>query len=194
MSSPPPGGPQNPPSPPQYPQQPYPPQYPPQQPYYAQPATPPPKKSNTALIIVVVVVVVLVVLVAVAWWAITSFLQPVNNAQVTVTGVSFTIAYPGAVEYFGASPLTSCSTCPMHATLLQQITYTLSLTNSDSVAHNVTDVSLTGFQFTLVSAVPDPTTSSPVAFAAGASHNIVLTIQWTSLSGSNTLTGIVTTT
>lgn len=188
MSTPPPGG-------PQAPQQPYPQQYPPAQPYYPQPMAPPPKKSNTALIIVLVVVVIIVVLAVVAWYAVTLLMSPVTNTQnITVTGVSFTILYPGGTQYFGASPVTSCSACPMHVTIYNQFTYTLTLTNSDSVAHNVTDISVTGYQFTLVGTNP----TVPVAFGASgtstATRSIVLTIQATPLSGTNTLTGTITTT
>lgn len=200
MASPPPGGPQTPPTPPTYPpqyppQQAYPPQYPPQQPYYAPPAAPPPAKSNTALIIVLVVVVVVVVLAVVAWWAVTSMFAPVQNAQITVTGVSWSIVYPGSTSYFGASPLTTCNGCPIRASYpTYQLQYTLTLTNSDTVRHNVTGVSVSGFTFNLVSASPDPTTSSPVVVLAGATTSIVLTIQATPLTGSYTLTGTITTT
>lgn len=198
MSSPPPGGPQTPQPPPTYPQyppqQPYPPQYPPQQPYYASPAPPPPKQSNTLLIIVLAVVVVVVVLAVIAWWALTLMIAPVTSAQITVTGVSWTINYPGSTSYFGPSPLTTCSACPIHASYpTYQFQYTLTLTNSDSVRHNVTSVSVSGFTFNLVSATPNPTTSSPVVVQAGASRNIVLTIQATPLSGSYTLSGTITT-
>lgn len=197
MSTPPPGGPQTPQPP--YPQAPppqYPPQYPPQQPYYAQPAAPPPKKSNTALIVVIILVVVVVVI-AIAWYAFTLLLSPVSNAtNGTVTGVSFTVNYPGSTSYFGTSPLTSCTTCPIHVTITNTFMYTLSLTNSDSVAHNVTDVSLTAFQFqfTLVNANPDPTSATPLVINPGATGNIVLTVQYTGLTGSNVLTGTITTT
>ncbi len=189
MSAPPPGG-----SPP--PQQPYPPQYPPQQPYYAQQAAPPPKKSNTALIIVVVVVILVVVLVAVAWWVVTSFFAPVNQAsQFTITGVSWSVNYPGAVSYFGATPITTCTAgwCPHTGTVFQSFQYTLSLTNSASVGHNVTDVSLPGYTFTLTSTSPTLSTSSPLNVPAGTSRSIILTIQPTSFGGSYTLTGTITT-
>lgn len=156
---------------------------------------PPPRKSNTALIIVLVVVVIVVVLAVVAWWAVTFMMTPVTNAQITVSGVSWTINYPGGVSYFGASPLTSCSACPIHVSYPSyQFQYTLSLTNSDSVRHNVTGVTVSGFTFNLVSASPDPTTSSPVVVQAGATRNIILTIQASPFGGSYTLSGTITTT
>ena len=192
MSSPPPGGPQTPPPsyPPQYPQQ-----YPPQQPYYAQPAAPPPKKSNTALIVVLVVVVVVVVVAVMAWWVFTSLMAPVNNAQnVTVTGVSWTVDYPGSVSYFGTSPLTTCSACPIHATIYSPFNYILSLTNSDSSSHNVTDITLSGFQFTIVSTTPTITSGSPLVFTAGQTRSITLSIQVTPLTGNGVMTGTITTT
>lgn len=180
MSSPPPGGPPT-------PQQPY-----AQQPYYAQPAAPPPKKSN-ALLIVVIVVVVVVVVAAVAWYAITLMFRPVTN-QLTVTGVSWTVEYPGSTSYFGTSPLTTCSACPIAVVLPWQFNYTLSLTNSDIVARNVTDISVSGLYFNLLSATPDPSTSSPVVINAGASRSFVLSIQATPFTGSRTLTGSIHTT
>jgi hypothetical protein len=187
MSSPPPGGPQT-------PQPPYPQQYPPQQPYYPQPAAPPPKKSNTLLIVVIIVVVV-VVLAAVAWYAVTLLFRPVANPQITVTGVSWTVTYPGSTQYFGASPLTACNGCPITAAFPEyRFIYTLTLTNSDSVAHNVTGISVSGFTFNLVSASPDPSTSSPVVVNAGASRSFTLTIQATPLTGSYTMSGTITTT
>jgi len=190
MSAPPPGG-----SPP--PQQPYPPQYPPQQPYYAPQAAPPPKKSNTALIIVLVVVIVVVVLAVIAWWAVTALFAPVNQAtQYTITGVSWTVNYPGSVHYFGTSPLTTCTAgfCPHSGTVLQQFTYTLTLSNSDSSPHNVTDVSLAGYTFTIISTSPTISTSSPLVVPAGGSGSVILTIQPSSFGGTYTLTGTITTT
>ncbi len=198
MSAPPPGGsppPQSPPQyPPQYPPQGYPPQYPPQQPYYAQPA-PPPKKSNTVLIIVLVLVIVVVVVAAMAWWVVTSLLAPVNNAtNFTITAVSLTIDYPGSLQYFGASPITSCSTCPIHGTIVSGATYTFSLTNGDSVPRNITSIVLTGIQFQLVSTVPTLSSSSPMVFTAGQTRSITLNIEGIGLGGSGTLTGTITTT
>lgn len=180
MSSPPPSGPQPPP-------QPY-----PQQPYYPQPMAPPPKKSNTALIVVLVVVVIVVVVVAVAWYAFTLMFRPVTTTY-TINSVSLTINYPGSNHYFGTSPITTCSTCPIPISITSPATYEFTLTNSDTVRHNVTDITLSGLQFVLVSSVPDPTTGSPVAIAAGAPQRFTLTIQATGLSGSNTLTGTIST-
>lgn len=197
MSAPPAGGsplPQTPPPTQPYPPQGYPPQYPPQQPYYA-PAAPPPKKSNTALVIVLVVVIVVVVLAVMAWWVFSMLLSPVNNAQnVTVSGVSWSINYPGTTSYFGTSPLTTCSTCPFHATIYSPFTYTLTLTNSDSSPHNVTDIALSGFQFTLVSTNPTFSSASPLVFAAGQTRSIILTLQATPLTGTGELVGTITTT
>ncbi len=190
MSTPPPGGPQAPQQP--YPQAP-PPQYPPQQPYYPQQVTPPPKKSNTALIVVLIVVVVVVVIGVLAWYAVTVMFRPVTNSQISVTGVSFTIIYPGSTQYFGASPHTSCTSCPIAVTFPYQFTYVLSLTNSDSVAHNVTGVTVSGITFNLVSASPSPSTSSPVVVNPSATRAITLTIQASPFAGSYTLTGTVDT-
>ena len=199
MSAPPPGGsppPQSPPSYPPYPQPPqqaYPPQYPPQQPYYAAP-TPPPKKSNTALIIVLVVVIVVVVLAALAWYVVTMIMAPVTSTtQITVTGVSFSVNYPGTNYWFGAGPITTCASCPYHVSLMSQFSYTLTLTNGDSVAHNVTAVTLAGTNFSIVSASPDPSVSSPVVVSAHASKQFYLTIQPTTFGGTYTLTGFVDT-
>ncbi len=176
MSAPPPGGspPQQ--SPPPYPQ--YPPQqpYPPPQPYGTPPAAPPPKKSNSGLIIILVVVVVVIVLVALAWYAFTVLMRPITNSGITVTGVSWTINYPGTNQYFGTSPLTSCNPCPISVTFPYQFQYTLSLTNSDSVAHNVTAIAVSGITFNLVSSVPDPSVSSPVVVNPSATRNFTLTI------------------
>ncbi len=187
MSAPPPGRSPPPQSAPLYPQ------YPPPQPYSAQPPAPPPKKSNTTLIIVVVVVVVVIVLAAVAWYAFTVLMRPITNSGITVTGVSWTVNYPGSNEYFGASPLTSCTTCPISVSFPYQFQYTLSLRNADSVAHNVTAITISGFTFNLVSATPDPSVSSPVVINASATRAFVLTIQATPFSGSYTLTGTITT-
>lgn len=183
MASPPPGGSQPPSQP-----------YPGQQSYYAPPITPAPKKSNT-LLIVVVIVVVIVAVVAIAWYAITLMLRPVTNPQITVTGVSWTISYPGSNHWFGTSPLTTCSACPISVTFPDyQFTYTLTLTNQDTVAHTVTDISVSGITFNLVSATPNPTTASPVSVGAGLSQSFTLVIQATPLSGSRTLSGTITTT
>ena len=192
MSAPPPGGSPPPQSPPPYPQ--YPPQQPyPQQPYGAPPAAPPPKKSHTALIIVLVVVIVVVVLAAVGWYVITLLTRPITNTGLTVTGVSWTINYPGTNHYFGNSPITTCTTCPISVAFPWQFQYTLTLTNSDSVAHNVTGISVSGVTFNLVSSTPDPSTSLPTVVNAGASQSFVLTIQASPFSGSYTLTGTITT-
>lgn len=193
MSSPPPGGPQPPPQ--QYPQQPYPqPPYP-QQPYYTQPVAPPPKKSNTALIIVVIVVVVVVVVVAVAWYAITLMFRPVTNSQVRVTGISFTVNYlGGSTGYFDSSPLTTCTGCPITLRFPNyDFFYNLTLTNSGSVSHNVTDIAISGIYFNLISALPNPTASSPQVVNAGGSKTFMLEISATPLSGDHTLTGTITT-
>ena len=198
MSAPPPGGSPPPQSPPPYPQSPqppqgYPPPYPPQQPYYA-PAAPPPKKNHTALIIVLVVLIVVVVLVVTAWWVLTSILTPVTNAtNITITSVSFTIPYVGSVQYFGPSPVTACSECPLHGTLTHFAQYNLTLTNSDTSTHNVTAVTLSGLQFALVSTNPTFSSASPLAFAAHQTRVITLTITGTGLSGNNVLMGTIST-
>lgn len=196
MSAPPPGG--SPPPQQPYPQQPYPQQYPPgqpypQQPYYGQPQAPPPKKSNLALIIVVVVVIVVVALALVAWWAMTVLLAPVQTAtQVTVTGVSWTVNYPGSTQYFGASPLTSCTSCPFTHTITTQMQYILTLHNSDTVAHTVSDITV-DYPFTKMSMSPDPS-SAAVTVPAGGSTSFTLMMMYSSLGGSTTLTGSITTT
>ncbi len=187
MSAPPPGNyppPQSPPPGQQYP--------PPQQPYYAPPA-PPPKKSNTALIIVLVVVIVVVVVIAMAWYVFMTLSNTVNQAQnVTVTGVSWAVDYPGADSYFGTSPITTCSACPIHATIYSPFTYTLTLTNQDSSPHNVTSITVSGYQFQLLSTSPNQM-SGPIAFAASQTRSIILTLQATPLTGSGVLTGTIVT-
>lgn len=180
MASQPPGGSQPPP-------QPY-----PQQPYYAQPAAPPPKKSNTTLIVVIVVVVVVVVVVAVAWYAFTLITRPVTTSY-TINSVSLAINYPGSNHYFGASPITTCSACPISVTITSPATYQFTLTNSDTARHNVTDITISGLQFVLISSNPDPTLGSPVAIAAGASTQFTLTVTATGLSGSGVLAGTIST-
>lgn len=192
MSAPPPGGSPPPQPPPQYPPQSYPPQYP-QQPYYPQ-AAPPPERSNTVLIVVVVVVVLVVVLALAVWWAMTALIAPVTQTGITVTAASFSINYPGSNHWFGPSPITSCSNCPIKTTLLSQFSYTLTLHNVDTVAHNVTAVRLTGVSFTIVSSAPDPSTASPVRISAGGTQTIILTVQPTTISGgSYTLAGVIDT-
>ncbi len=197
MSAPPPGGsppPQSPPQYPPYPQQPpqgYPPQYPPQQPYYA-PPTPPPKASHTALIIVVVVVVVVVVLAALVWYAVTMMFAPVQSTtQITVSGAAFAINYPGSNPFFGTSPITACANCPIKVTMFSQFSYTLSLHNSDTVSHSVTQVVLTGTNFNLVTSTPDPSPGNPLVVPGGTTGTIVLTIQPSTIGGTYTLTGTV---
>lgn len=194
MSAPPPGGTPPPQQPPQYP--PYaqqPPQYPPQyaqQPYYPQ-AAPPPKKSNTALIIVLVVVVVVVVLAALAWYAVTILMRPVTQTQITVTSVTFTINYPGSTHYFGSTSVSTCSTCPLTVSFLSNFGQTITLTNSDSVAHNITAVTIGGTNFTIITT----SVTLPTVVAAGATKNIVLTIQPTTvIGGSYPITGVIDTT
>ncbi len=196
MSAPPPGG--SPPPQQPYPQQPYPQQYPPgqpypQQPYYGQPQAPPPKKSNLALIIVVVVVIVVVALALVAWWAVTTLMAPVQTAtQFTITGVSWTVNYPGSTTYFGASPLTSCSNCPMPAhSIASAMQYVLTLHNSDTVSHTVTDITV-DYPFEAMSMSPNPSMGAVTVPAQG-SASITLMIQCMSLGGSYTLSGTITT-
>ena len=186
MSAPPPGGSPPPQSPPPYPQ------YPPQQPY-PQPAAPPPKKSHTALIIVLIVVIVVVVLAAVAWYAVTLLFRPVQNTGITVTGVSWTINYPGSNHWFGNSPITTCANCPISVAFPWQFQYTLSLTNQDTVSHNVTGIAVSGVTFNLVTAAPDPSTSSPTVVASGATVSFGLTIQASPFSGIYSLSGTITT-
>lgn len=193
MSGPPPGGPQPPPqqswqAPPQA-AQPYPPQQPYSQPYYGPP--PPPKKDNTILIVIVVIVALIAILGVVAWWAFMSFMAPFNSAsQVTVTGVSWTVNYPGSRQYFGGSPLTACSACPITGSIFASFQYTLTLSNSDTAAHTVTRITVSS-PFTLTSAAPDPS-STPVTVPAQGSASIILTIQSFS-GGSHTLSGSITT-
>ncbi len=199
-SAPPPGvspPPQSPPPYTQYSQQPppgYPPQYPPQQPYYAPPA-PPPKKSNLALIIVLVVVIVVVVLAVLAWYVVTVIMAPIQSTTaITVSGASFSLDYPGTNSWFGSGPITACSNCPIKVSLVQQFSYTLTLTNSDTVSHNVTAVTLAGSSFQIVTISPaTPSASSPVVWAAGQTKSLVLTIQPSTFGGTYTLTGTVTT-
>ncbi len=194
MSTPPPGGPPQPQQPnrqPPYPQQPYPPQYPPQQPYYQQPMAPPPKKSNTVLVVVTVVVVVVVALAAVALYAF-SLLNPAT-ATATITGVDLTIQYPGSTQYFGTASITTCTNCPLHPSVMSPVAYRFTLTNSDTVAHSITSVTLTSLQFYLASASPNPNTS-PVVVPAGGSTTITLNIAATSLSGNGVVTGTIVTT
>lgn len=191
MSAPPPGGPPPPQQPPTYPQ--YPPQYPPQQPYYPAPA-PPPQKSNTVLIIIIVVVVIVVVLAILTWWAITMIMSPMTSTtQITVEAVSFAINYPGATHYFGPSPITTCTNCPIKTSLWSQFSYTLTLHNSDTAAHTVTGITLAGFTFSIVSSYPDPSTSSPTSIPAGGTQSFVLTIQPSGLGGTYTLSGVIDT-
>lgn len=193
MSAPPPGGTQPPPqqpwqAPPQA-SQPYPPQQPYQQPYYPPPQ--PPKKDNTILIVIVVIVVLIAVLGVVAWWAFMTFMAPFNSAtQVTVTGVRWTVNYPGARPYFGGSPLTACTVCPFTVSIVSGFQYTLTLSNSDTVAHTVTGITL-GYPFTLFAANPDPS-SAPVTVPAQGSASILLTIH-AAIGGSYTLSGVITT-
>ncbi len=196
MSAPPPGGsppPQQPPQYPQYAQQPpqYPPQYP-QQPYYPQ-AAPPPKKSNTALIIVLVVVVVVVVLAALAWYAVTVLMRPVTQTQITVTSVTFSINYPGSNHYFGSTSLSTCTNCPFQTSFVSNFGQTITLTNSDTVAHNVTSVTLSGTSFTIILTSPN-LNSGPVSVPAGGTRSISLTIQPTTITGGNyAITGVIDT-
>jgi len=184
MSSPPPSGPPS--SPPPYPQQ-----YPPQQPYYPQAAPPPPKKSNTLLIVVIVVVVVVVVA-AIAWYAITLMFRPVTTSY-TITAVSLTVSYPGSNHYFGVTTITACSDCPIGVSITSPGAYHFSLTNQDTATHNVTDITISGLQFYLFSASPDPTVGTPVAVGAGATQSFTLEIGSTGLTGSSTLTGTIST-
>ena len=139
-------------------------------------------------------VIVVVIVAVMAWWVFNSLLAPVNNATiVTITSVSLTIDYPGAVQYFGASPITSCSACPIHGTITNPAKYTFSLTNSDSATHNVTGVTPTGFQFALLGTSPSISAASPLTIAAGATRSITLSITGTSLAGDNVLTGTIST-
>jgi hypothetical protein len=111
-----------------------------------------------------------------------------------VTAVSWTVSYPGSNPYFGSSPITTCSGCPITVTFPDyQFTYTLTLTNSDTVAHNVTAITVSGLYFNLISASPDPSVS-PVVVSAGGSRPFTLTIGATPLAGDRTLTGTITTT
>ncbi len=195
MSAPPPGGtppPQQPPQYPQYSQQPppgYPPQYP-QQPYYPQ-AAPPPPKSNTVLIIVIVVVVIIVALAALAWYAMTLLTAPITQTNITVTSVTFSINYPGSTHYFGTTSVSSCTTCPLTVSFLSNFGQTITLTNGDSVARNVTEVTISGTNFTIITTSP----TLPTSIAAGATKSISVTIQPTTVvGGSYAITGIIDTT
>lgn len=195
MASPPPTGPQSPPpsplAPPPYPPQGYPPQgYPPQypqQPYYG-PQRPPPPKSNTALLIVVIVVVFVAVLAIVAYFVVVAMLAPAQQyTRVTITGVSFTLS-GSASSFFGTSPVTSCSNCPITAFVGTGFTYSMTLTNTDtSASHRVNAVTVTS-PFTLTSTAP----SLPATVLAGGSISLTLTIQASTVGGSYILTGSVT--
>ena len=67
------------------------------------------------------------------------------------------------------------------------------LTNQDTVSHNVTGIAVSGVTFNLVTAAPDPSTSSPTVVASGATVSFGLTIQASPFSGSYTLSGTITT-
>lgn len=72
-------------------------------------------------------VVVVVVLAVLAFLYYAGFFRP----TATVTGVNWAIDYNGAASgYFGPSPQSACSACPMTMVAGGQFTYTFALTNT----------------------------------------------------------------
>ena len=187
MSTPPPGGPsapQPPPYPPYPPQSPYPQQYPPAQPYYP-PPVPPHKDSNLVLIIVLVVVVVVIGLAVLAWYIVTTIVAPVQTfARVTVTDTSWTIS--GDTLDFVSSNL-ACGECPQTVFAGSQMSFTITLHNTDPVnPHGVTSITV-GQPFTLWSTTP----SLPYPVAATGQLTLTVTVEVASIGGSYVLSGVI---
>jgi hypothetical protein len=142
------------------------------------------------LIVVLVVVVVVVVLAAFALWAVTMIASPVSTfTRVTVTAASWSII--GDSTDFASSSLTCGSQCPITVFTGSSFSYTLALVNSDSSsAHNVTSIDV-NYPFTMSSLDISP--ALPYTVAAGGHVSFVLTITASTIGGSYTLTGSVTT-
>src|SRR5437867_3490930 len=179
----------------QYPQQPTAqyqaqPQAPPG-PYYGPPPVPPmPKKSSTGIVVALVgVVAVVLIIVLIGAGALISGNAPAQ--QVTLTGVNWTINYNGATSgYFGPSPQSLCSACPLTFRAGERFTYTLQLQSSASfLTHSVDSVSI-AFPFTLISTSP----SLPISVSPGGTARVTFTIEVPSQGGSYVMSATINTT
>jgi hypothetical protein len=142
------------------------------------------------LVIVIVVVAVVVVIVGIAL-AYAFLFASVTTAHSTVTGASWTPQYQGnRTGYFDGSPLNACAACPIQVAALGQFTFQLLLMNNDTFAHNVTQISASGF-FTVLFTSP----STPFTVSAHGSTTVTMTIEAPPFTGqSYVLSGTITTT
>ena len=111
--------------------------------------------------------------------------------QVTLTGVNWTINYNGATSgYFGPSPQSLCSACPLTFRAGERFTYTLQLQSSASfLTHSVDSVSI-AFPFTLISTSP----SLPISVSPGGTARVTFTIEVPSQGGSYVMSATINTT
>jgi len=146
-----------------------------------------PRKSSAGhvgLIAVLVIVLVILIIAAIVYYA--GRLNPVK-----VTGVNWTVKYNGATsDYFGPSPQSICSSCPIEKGHGAQFSYTITLESSaTSLTHSIDNVTVES-PFTLVSVSP----SLPISVSPGGSATVALTIKAPSQDGSYVLSGTINTT
>jgi hypothetical protein len=144
---------------------------------------PPPKKSRAgAIVVAVIVIVALVVLL---------FYAGVFRPTVTITGVNWTIQYNGVSSgYFGPSPQSVCSACPITQIASTTFTYTITLTSTALFLTHTIDTVTVDPPFTFVSVSP----SLPISVTSGGSATLTLTIQVPSDGGSYVMAGTIATT
>ncbi len=133
---------------------------------------------------VLVIVLVILIIAAVLYYA-------ERRNPVKVTGVNWAIKYNGGTSgYFGPSPQSACSSCPIEEAHGAQFSYTITLeSNATSLTHSIDSVTVES-PFTLVSVSP----SLPISISPGGSATIALTIKAPSQDGSYVLSGNINTT
>jgi len=137
------------------------------------------------IVIFVAVVIIIALIIALV------YLVVLPSTRVTVTGVDWEIHYNGAENgYFGPSPQSSCSACPIKISTDDQFTYTLAFTSSGSSLSHAIDNFTVAAPFTLVSVSPN----LPITVTPGGSATITVTLKAPSDAGSYVLSGAMNTT
>jgi hypothetical protein len=142
--------------------------------------------------IVVVLIAVVVAVLIIALIGVGALMSGNAPAEpVSVTGVNWTINYNGATSgYFGPSPQSLCSACPLTFRTGERFTYTLELQSSALfLRHSIDSVSI-AFPFTLVASSP----SLPISVTPGGTARVAFTIQAPSQGGSYVMSATINTT
>ena len=131
--------------------------------------------------------VIIVLLLVLALLYFTGVFRP----TVTVTGVNWAIEYNGITSgYFGPSPQSVCSTCPITTVAGGQFTHTITLTSTALLLPHTIDNLTVATPFTLVSVSP----AVPISVTPSGSATLTVTVKAPPGGGSFVMSGTLSTT